>query len=271
MWEPPTGDADGRAGPNHSALNGSVNQVSHRVARVDSTRGSGFTTCTRCRRRARCLPRALPRPALVRFSTLLHPHPTLARGEILYRAGDPSESVFVVRTGVMKSCAPGDDGPGSATCFHLPGELVGADSIHGTHYASTTVALRKTNVCRFRFKELEDLAGDLSVLQQRLFRVISREIACGRDRLRMLGLTSPTARVARLLLLLEQRIHGPGRPGEGFILAMSRTDMADYLVVSDAEVQEALTHFQNQGWISLRGAQIRIVAYPPLRKSAEGN
>jgi CRP/FNR family transcriptional regulator, anaerobic regulatory protein len=64
----------------------------------------------------------------------------LARGDRLFRPGDAQSQLYVVRSGAFKTLAPGADGEESLLGFHVPGELVGLDSLASGKHLCEAVA-----------------------------------------------------------------------------------------------------------------------------------
>ena len=61
---------------------------------------------------------------------------TVERGSLLYRSGDRLTSLYVVQSGLFKTCVSLEDGRSQVTGFQLSGEWLGLDGIgNGLGYA----------------------------------------------------------------------------------------------------------------------------------------
>ena len=60
----------------------------------------------------------------------------LKRGEVLYRAGQPLEYIYVIRGGSVKTCVSTEDGQVQVMGFHAAGELLGLNAIGSRQYGS---------------------------------------------------------------------------------------------------------------------------------------
>ena len=68
--------------------------------------------CSSCSLSELCLPAGLDLQEINRLDTIVNRKRALKRGDYLYRAGSPLQSLFAVRTGFLKSCVLHDDGRG---------------------------------------------------------------------------------------------------------------------------------------------------------------
>lgn len=215
--------------------------------------------CRTCTLAQLCLPLGVSREEVERVDAIIRRRRPLRRGEPLYRSGDRFHSVYVVRSGSIKSCAPADLGQEQITGFHLPGELVGLDAIHVGEHRCGATALETTSVCEVPFTQLESLAGKLPALQQQLHRLMSREVLRDHEHLLVLGKKGAEERLATFLVSLSNRFHERGYSATEFHLSMSRGDIGNYLGLAVETVSRLFTRMQSQGWISVDRKLVRIV------------
>ena len=104
-----------------------------------------------------------------------------------------------------------------------------------------------------------------------LLRMAAHELAAAQDQMVLLGRKTATERVASFLLDLHRRALRQDRNSESFRLAMSRTDIADYLGLTKETVSRAFTWLKTRGLIRLLpGDAVRIVDARALTRLAEG-
>lgn len=166
--------------------------------------------CSSCSLCTACLPGALDIRDIAAVNELVRARRPLRRGETLYRAGAPFESLYAVRSGFFKSYVLAEDGHEQVTGFQMAGDIVGLESIEADAHGVTVEALDNSIVCVIPFAALERTAGRLPGLQRQLFRMLSREIARDQSMMMLLGTMHAEGRVAAFLLNLSQRFHQRG-------------------------------------------------------------
>jgi len=189
----------------------------------------------------------------------------LKRGDYLYRAGSPLQSLFAVRTGFLKSSVLHDDGREQVAGFHMMGELLGMDAIGSGKHLCDAIALERSDLCEIPFDQLERLSRDIPALQQHFHRIMSREIARDYGVMLLLGSMRAEERLAAFLLNLSQRLATRGYSPTRFNLRMTRDEIGSYLGLKLETISRAFSHFQSEGMISVRNKSIEIIDADRLR------
>ncbi len=222
--------------------------------------------CSTCSLRELCLPAGLDNHALDRIEELVNRrHAIIVRGSYLYRAGEPLQSLFAVRSGFLKSCIVDEYGREQVTGFHMSGELVGMDAIATGRHVSDAVALEDTDVCEIPFDRLEELSRNIPALQQHFHRIMSREIARDYGVMLLLGNMRAEERLAAFLLNLSQRFAARGYSPVRFILRMTRHEIGSYLGLKLETISRAFSRLQEDGVISVQGRSIELKSIDKLR------
>lgn len=216
------------------------------------------TACTSCSLRTACLPGALEIQDIAAVNELIRTRRPLRRGEILYRAGAPFESLYAVRSGFFKSYVVAEDGREQVTGFQMAGDIVGLESIEADAHGVTVEALDDGVVCVIPFAALERTAGRLPGLQRQLFRMLSREIARDQSMMMLLGAMHAEGRVAAFLLNLSQRFHQRGYADAEFNLRMTREEIGSYLGLKLETVSRVFSRLQQSRLIDVQNRHVRI-------------
>lgn len=228
-------------------------------------------SCADCSLRMLCLPAGVPREDIGRLDEIVRARVPLDRGDALFRAGDPFASVFVIRSGSVRTARLGNEGDVQVIGFHLPGELAGLEGISdGVHHCDA-VALERTSVCAVPLAQLEHVAASIPALQQQFHRIMSREIIQEHEHLMALGRRTARARVALFLHSLSERLEYAGYNGSEFRLSMSREDIASYLGLALETVSRLLTRLADDGVIAVERRRLRIVDPAALAAAAGRN
>ena len=222
--------------------------------------------CSDCSLRSLCLPFGLDGEELDKLDKIIKRPRPLQRSQRLYHPGDEFRSLYVVRSGSLKTYTTTSTGEQQITGFHLPGELVGLDGVSTDAYSCTAEALETTSVCELPFSKLESLSGQINGLQRQLHRLMSKEILAEQQLLLQLGKMSAEARVAAFLLSVSMRLHQRGFSPTEFNLTMTRTDIGNYLGMAVETVSRQFTSFQEQGIIKASRKHIQVLEMTKLQQ-----
>ena len=189
-------------------------------------------------------------------------------GEYLFRAGDPFDSLYAIRSGFFKIYALTKSGRTQVTAFPMAGDLAGLDSIGSGTHAQNLVALEVGEVCVVPYARLQELIGLFPRLQHQLNRIMSREIVREQDLMTLLGTMEGEAKVAEFLLSLANRFAARGYSSTEFNLRMSRSEIGSYLGLTLETVSRIVSKLQRLGVIRTKGREVDIVDLPGLRMIA---
>ena len=147
-----------------------------------------------------------------RLLALANGRRNIRRGAPLYRSGDRLSQLYVVHSGLFKTCLLHEDGRSQVTGFHLSGDWLGLDGIVSDCHRSDAVALEDAQVCTIDYNELEALLHEYPELRRQFQRILSREIVRSTEMMQLLGSMCAEKRVATFLLDLTQRLQARGGP-----------------------------------------------------------
>jgi len=193
----------------------------------------------------------------------------LRRGEHLFRTGQPFESVLVLRSGAVKTYMISLSGKEQVVGFHLPGDLLGIDSIESSEHMCNAVALDTCSFCTLPFDKLMRLCARSRTIQRRLFNRISRTVLHGESMLLTLGQKSAEQRVAAFLLRLIRRQAERGYSASEINLPMARADLASYLALAVETASRVLTRLQEAGVLTVRRSRVQVLDLEALGQAAE--
>lgn len=202
--------------------------------------------CKNCTLSTLCLPMGLTAEDVDRLDNIIKRSRPLHRGDHLFRSGERFRSLYVVKTGSVKTYAPSEEGGEQVLGFHLPGELIGLDAIEREAHACSAKVLETSAICEVPFSRLEELSGAIPSLQHQLFRLLSKEISQDSEMLLLLGKKSAEERLAAFLLGLSSRLHKRGLSPTDFYLSMSRHEIGNYLGLAVETVSRLFTRFQDE-------------------------
>ncbi|HSC67428.1 MAG TPA: fumarate/nitrate reduction transcriptional regulator Fnr [Cellvibrio sp.] len=226
--------------------------------------------CGNCRLNTICLPISLHIDDIDKLNSIIQRGKPLQKGDYLYRANMPFDSVYAIRSGAVKAVSLSDSGEEQVTGFYLPGEVVGMDGIADNYYTNSVVALETASVCEIPFNRMEELSLQIPNLQRHFFQLMSREITQDQQIITLLSKSSAEERIAALLLSISNRNSRRQLSANAFRLPMSRTDIGNYLGLTIETVSRVFTRIQKQGVIAVDKKEILIKNMDQLRSIANG-
>jgi len=221
--------------------------------------------CKNCSLSGLCLPLGLPTEDVERLDRIVKRNRPLHRGDHLFRTGDAFQSLYVVKTGTIKTYAASEDGAEQVLGFHLPGEIIGLDAIDEARHRCSAKVLETSAVCELPFNQLGELTATIASLQHQMFRILSREISQDTAMLLLLGKKSADERLAAFLLSLSARFERRGFSPKDFYLSMSRHEIGNYLGLAVETVSRLFTRFQDDGLLSVARKHVEIQDMDRLR------
>ena len=246
----------------------------HQIATVAERSGSGTDAaggkCARCAYRTLCLPQGLDECDLARLESVIGCRRRLARGDVLFRAGQPFGNLYAIRFGHFMTCRSDHRGERYITGFQMAGDLLGMDAIGNGEHASTAIALEGSEVCEIPYARLQVLMAELPQVMAHFHRVMIQEILRDQSAIRFLGILHADERLASLLLNLSARYAMRGFSPRRYQLRMSRDDMARYLGLKLETVSRLLARFRDQGLIRLERRELEILDMRRLQMMADG-
>ncbi|WP_089726982.1 fumarate/nitrate reduction transcriptional regulator Fnr [Candidatus Thiosymbion oneisti] len=214
--------------------------------------------CKNCSLATLCLPMGLTSDDVERLDGIVKRARPLHRGDYVFRNGERFHSLYVVKTGSVKTYAPSPEGGEHVLGFHLPGELIGLDAIEKEVHTCSAKVLETSAICEVPFSRLETLSSTIPSLQHQLYRLLSKEIGHDTELLLLLGKKSAEERLAAFLLSISKRLRKRGLSPTDFYLSMSRYEIGNYLGLAVETVSRLFTRFQDDGLLKVDRKHIEL-------------
>ena len=227
-----------------------------------ATRG---TSCRACPFGLDCFPGVLSDDGLAELESVIEHSPPSHAGTHLFRQGDAFQYIAIVRLGTVKTYAVDRDGREQTLGFHMAGDMIGLDAIDDGRHPCNAIALDTVMLCKLPFNVVSDLAMRMPSLQNRLFRLMSRDIARAAQ---LSGNHAADERLAAFLLALSQRLGARGYSSTRCQLTMSRTEIASYLRLAPETLSRLLRRFQEEGLVAVEGRDVELRAPDRLQQMA---
>lgn len=174
--------------------------------------------------------------------------------ETLVEEGERRRRVYSLTSGMLRLVIGLPDGRRQITGFLLPGDYLGlADE---DVYSATAEAVVPSSLCAFPVTEMDLLVARYPKLNERLFGFTRAALRHARENQMILGRLAPVEKLATFLLMLSQRAVEHRMAANPIAIAMSRSDIADYLGLTIETVSRSFTKLRSQGLIDLPDAHL---------------
>lgn len=235
------------------------------VVRLSELRQS----CSDCALNPLCLPAAIGGADLEGLDRVVKQRRPLDRGDMLFREGAVHPSLFVVRSGSVKTYVTLARGDTQILGFHIAGELIGLEGLSGDGHHCSAEALERSSMCEVPFAALIEIAATVPGLQQQLFRVMSREFTREQQHPVMMGRKHAMSRLAIFLRSLSDRLRSIGHDPCELTLSMSRQELANYLGLVIETVSRLFSRMQALGILRVDRRNVHILDPEALATLAE--
>jgi len=175
-------------------------------------------------------------------------------GEHIFREGDDSNVLYVVRSGSVKSYLTSNDGEEQVLGFYLPGDVFGLDCSEEHGRMSSAVTLETSTVCRLPIEDLDETG-----ISEQLLKLTSSQLLRDHNLVLMLARKDADGRLASFISDLSRRYQSRGYSAMAINLSMSRQDIGNYLGLAVETVSRTLTRFQDSNLISVRRRSVEIL------------
>ncbi|HUW51301.1 MAG TPA: Crp/Fnr family transcriptional regulator [Sulfuricella sp.] len=164
----------------------------------------------------------------------------LAPHEVLYRAGDPAQAVFTIRSGLLKLVQYLPDGRQRIVRLLRPTDVTGLEALLGQAYQHDAVVLQQSEVCRIPLEVIQRLDNENHKLHKELMVRWQYALEEADAWLTQLATGSARARMARLLLRLVGN-------GDGGCELFGREDMGSMLGITTETASRIIAEFKRSG------------------------
>jgi CRP/FNR family transcriptional regulator len=168
---------------------------------------------------------------------------------MVYRAGDPADSVFVIGDGVVKSYRDLASGRRRIATFLFARDLFGL--AEAGHYVNNVQTITPVRLYEIRFETLTELFRREPGLELQFLCKIVHVLREAQHHAIIVGRRDAAGRLAMLLHLLQKQSLSRGRTD--IALPMSRSDIANYLGLSLEAVSRASRRLERQGIVEFIG------------------
>ncbi|MCR4347821.1 MAG: Crp/Fnr family transcriptional regulator [Sulfuricaulis sp.] len=189
---------------------------------------------------------------------------------MLFRAGDPSTHLYVIREGQVKLTRTDIDGRDHLLNLVGPGYFLGFDTIGNPSYSYNAETLTPIVLCRIKHSDIVRLLTEEPRVSLNVLLAVNEQLAQARNLIRVLGQKTAVEKVAALLLNLYPP-KTDGGTGKVIVLHLSRQEMAEILGLTVETVSRIMAELRRKNIIHAPRGRIVISSHARLRALADGS
>lgn len=201
-----------------------------------------------------------PTPSALGLAALpaIGPRLSFSREEEIFGEGEPSDYIYQVLEGVVRTCRFLGDGRRQIEDFHLAGEYFGLETAED--HTCSAEAVGAVTVLLIRRSTLSELSARDVAVAGRLLDLTMSSLTRSQKHVAMLARKGAGERVAAFLVDFAER-----SGASTFVeLPMSRQEIADYLGLTIETVSRTFSQFEAEGVIGLPDRR-RVLLRNPQR------
>jgi CRP-like cAMP-binding protein len=180
------------------------------------------------------------------------------KGAVIYREGDPADSVFNIISGVIKAYRSARDGREHITGFLFPEDMFGL-SEEGT-YTNSIKAVTSVTAYRLPVSLLRPRLSQDADLEYHVICKLCQELRQAQHHGFLLARRQARSKLAMFLQFMEQLQAARSEPTSEIYLPMDRSDISEYVGMSLPAVSRAFLSLATSGIIRVRNRRhVKIV------------
>jgi CRP/FNR family transcriptional regulator len=187
--------------------------------------------------------------------------------EIIFREGEPSTYLYVLRQGLLKLTSVEVSGREQIIGLATPGRILGLQTTHSRIYGFTAETLSPASVCKLRNSDMIQVLEQNPAVSLKLINMLNQELTEAQALIRVLGQKNAEERVAWFLLTLANA--DTRNTAYTITLWLSRREIAEMLGLTIETVSRLISLFRREGLIDVSHHLIRILNLPLLTARAK--
>jgi CRP/FNR family cyclic AMP-dependent transcriptional regulator len=183
------------------------------------------------------------------------------KGQFIFFQSDPSEKVYIVRSGLVSIVLGSPDGREMVINEMRPGDFFGEVGVLTREPRSTSAVVRKEGVLlELPRQAFLRILADEPVLARRILEMTAIRLRNSSQREGALAFLDAQARLARLLLQLEQQASEKG------YVTISQEELAQRTGQTRQTVAKALGRWRRAGWLITGRGHIMLLNHDELAR-----
>jgi CRP/FNR family transcriptional regulator len=192
---------------------------------------------------------------------------TFESRQVVFRQGDASDWLYVIRSGQIKLTSCGPDGHEQIIRIGVAGHMLGFNTVDDHHHTYSAETLTPVRVCTIRHRDMLRVLEQNPRVSRRLVDLLNQELAQAHLLIRVLGQKTSAEKIALFLLSLVPEPADQARMHE-LPLPLSRQEIADMLGLTVETVSRLMSELKRRQIIEAPRGHLRILNLKGLRACA---
>jgi len=182
------------------------------------------------------------------------------QGDTIYRVGDLSDTIYVLKSGKIKLSRTSEDGKELILCYIRPGEVFGELAITGQELRNgTATVVEDAFICSIRRDHLEEYLGRSPGLSMEFSRIIGRRKQHIESRIIDLVSKDVRTRLAHALSELATDFGCEDDRGTLIDLPLTQSDLAQLVGSTRETTSTVFNEFRRDGLVDSEGRSIWVL------------
>lgn len=183
------------------------------------------------------------------------------KGQVIYYDGDPTNGLYLILKGKVKTVKLDEDGRELMTGIHITDDYLGVHAgLSNEAYNDTATALEECVVCHISKPQLDELLNLYPAVSREFIKILANDIREKEELLMQLAYHSVRKKMAEALLRYYQ---GNNNSPD---LNAAREDLAAMAGMASETVSRTLSDFKDEGLIAKKGTMLTILDMEGLLK-----
>lgn len=183
-----------------------------------------------------------------------------AKGQAIFRQGDPATQMFLIKAGRVKLIKLGEEGQETTLDIRKAGDFLGENMLNEEgELPLSAVALNEVLTCGFGKREFEQLVLQHPGIGLQVIKNLSRRIDWLTSRVGSMSHTNLEERLYRVLLQVAREHGAPGRQGLVLDMPLTHEDLSFLVGAHRVSITRAMKELQQAGRVLRQG---RVLVLP---------
>jgi CRP/FNR family cyclic AMP-dependent transcriptional regulator len=194
----------------------------------------------------------------------------IARGDDLFREGDPGHALHVVVDGKVKICRSSPDGRENVVAILARGDLLGELSLFDAQpRGATATAVVDAELATLAEADFHAWLGEHPHVSYGLLRALAVRLRQTNEQMADLVFTDVPGRIAKTVLGLAERFGEASEDGAVRVAHdLTQEELAQLVGASRETVNKALAEFAARGWLRVDGRAVVLLDRDRLARRA---
>ncbi|HIY57487.1 MAG TPA: Crp/Fnr family transcriptional regulator [Candidatus Tetragenococcus pullicola] len=178
---------------------------------------------------------------------------TYEKGEMIYRADESSDSLYIVSQGKIRIYRLAESGKEQLVRLLNPGDFTGEMALFNeTTHESYAEAMVATKVCQIRRQDLQTLLVKFPTISLKIMQEMSSRIEASEKQATWVSTESVEARLASFIAENIEEKNGQ----QTVTLPMTKKDLASYLGTTPETISRKFSEFEEKGLIKQKPKKV---------------